>query len=162
MSDVEARATGTPALDPAGTTQPQASTPETSAHGRPLTSAEKARLRSIARSIESATDHFDKTYRACPPATWAACLDRAWEVLYWSTDWPPYYLRHFDTRTRGCPELVVAVDGVNSFVLGGRQVIFGDPAEYGTSIQRSSYLALVDGLRPVPSELREAAASGCR
>ena len=116
----------------------------------------------IARSVDNAVDLFDKTLRSCPKLTQEACMDRAWAVIVGDLDWPPYYLRRLDARTRGCEPLAYAVKGVNSFNLAARQIDFGDPAEYGTPTRRRDYLALVDGLRPVPHELRAAAASHCR
>ena len=56
-------------------------------------------------------------------------MDRAWAVLIVDLDWPPYYLRRFDARTRGCEPLAYAVKGVNGFNLAARQIDFGDPAE---------------------------------
>jgi hypothetical protein len=72
-------------------------------------------------SIGTAIDLFDTTVSACPDATWEACVDRAWAVLYWHLDWPPYYLRRLGARTRGCEALAVAVKGVSSFNLAARQ-----------------------------------------
>ena len=136
--------------------------PTKTAGSRPLTSPERKRLREIAASIGAAIDLFDRSVRGCPDAMWEACVDRAWAVLVIDLDWPPYYLRRLDARTRGCESLAVGVKGVNSFNLAARQLDYGDPAEVGTAIGRRDRLALVDGLRPTPSELRAAAASGCR
>ena len=136
--------------------------PAKAAGSRPLTSPERKRLREIAASIGAAIDLFDRSVRGCPDATWEACVDRAWAVLVIDLDWPPYYLRRFDARTRGCETLALAVKGVSSFNLAARQLNYGDPAEVGTAIGRRDRLALVDALRPTPSELRAAADSGCR
>ena len=114
----------------------------------------------IATSVGAAIDLFDATVLACPDAGWEACVDRAWSVLYVDMDWPPYYLRRFDARTRGCETLALAVKGVSSFNLAARQLDYGDPAEVGTAIGRRDRLALVDALRPTPSELRAAADFG--
>ena len=164
-SDVAPSANSEPAVESDATTSPESTKSESPVHARPLSSAEQARLRSIAKGIDDAIELFDMTYRDCPPATWSSCVDRAWKILHATTTLPQYQYYgeyHFDARTRGCEPLAVAVNSANSFVLGAQQVLYGDPAEVGTSNQRSSYLALVDGLRPVPSELREAATSGCR
>ena len=136
--------------------------PAEPARSRPLTATERKRLRTIATSVDAAIDLFDATVLACPEAGPKACVDRAWSVLYWDMDWPPYYLRRLGARTRGCEPLAVAVKGVSSFRLAAIQLDYGDPAEVGTAIQRRDRLSLVDALRPVPSELRTAAASGCR
>ncbi len=82
----------------------------------------------IAASVDSAIDRFDTTVRGCPDG-WAACVDRAWAVIVVDMDWPPYYLRRFDARTRGCEPLALAVKGVDSFNLAARQLDYGDPAE---------------------------------
>jgi hypothetical protein len=155
----DSTATGTPpAAMAAQTTVP---TTEEPSRARRLSNAERRRLRSIAASVERAIMLFDRSVRACPDATWEGCVDRAWAVLVVDLDWPPYYLRRFAARTRGCEPLAVAVQGVNGFNLGARQVDYGDPGEYATPTRRRDYLALVDGLRPAPDELRTAAASGC-
>jgi hypothetical protein len=159
----DATATGTPppAVTPARTASaPTASEPP--ARARPLSNAERRRLRSIAGSVERAIALFDRSVPACPKATRGGCVDRAWAVLVVDLDWPPYYLRRFAARTRGCQPLAVAVQGVNGFNLAARQVDYGDPGDYATPTRRHDYLALVDGLRPVPDELRAAAASHCR
>jgi hypothetical protein len=154
-------ATGaTPAAESPATTTPGLTT-RAPARGRRLSNAERIRLKSIATSVERAITLFDGSVRACPDATWEGCVDRAWSVLVGDLDWPPYYLRRFDARTRGCQPLAVAVQGVNGFNLAARQVDYGDPDAYATPIRRRDYLALVDGLRPVPDELRTAAASRC-
>jgi hypothetical protein len=158
--------------DATATTPPQGGTPATTAsrqtaseppaEARPLSNAERKRLRSIAGSVERAIALFDRSVHACPKATRGSCVDRAWAVLVVDLDWPPYYLRRFAARTRGCQPLAVAVQGVNSFNLGARQVDYGDPGDYATPTRRRDYLALVDGLRAVPDELCAAAASHCR
>jgi hypothetical protein len=158
----DSTATGTPPAANAPTTPPTEQTaPELPARARRLSTAERRRLRSIAKSIEHAVVLFDRSVRACPDTTWEGCVDRAWAVLVGDLDWPPYYLRRFDARTRGCESLALAVTGVNGFNLGARQVDYGDPGDYATPTRRRDYLALVDGLRPVPDELRTAAASRC-
>jgi hypothetical protein len=155
--------TGTPVVaETAGTTASGPNAAEQPAHARPLSSGERRRLISLAGSIERAITLFDKSVHACPKATRGACVDRAWSVLVVDLDWPPYYLRRFAARTRGCDLLAVAVQGVNGFNLGARQVDFGDPGDYATPARRRDFLALVDGLRPVPDALRAAAASRCR
>jgi hypothetical protein len=155
--------TGTPpAAETAGRSASGQTAPEPPARARPLSSAERRRLISIAGSIERAITLFDRSVHACPRATRGGCVDRAWSVLVVDLDWPPYYLRRFAARTRGCEPLAVAVQGVNSFNLAARQVDYGDPRDYGTPTRRRTYLALIDGLRPVPDELRAAAASRCR
>ena len=156
--------TGTPPpAETAGTTAASGQTaPQPPASARPLSSAERRRLISIAGSVERAITLFDRSVDACPKATRGGCVDRAWSVLVVDLDWPPYYLRRFAARTRGCERLAVAVQGVNAFNLGARQVDYGDPGDYSTPFRRRDYLALVDGLRPVPDELRAAAASRCR
>ena len=128
---------------------------------RPLTTAQRNRLKMIAGSVDRAIDLFDKTVRSCPKRTREACIDRAWAVIVVDLDWPPYYLRRYDARLRGCESLAFAVRGVNGFVLAARQVDYGDPADYGTKTRRLDYLAAVDGLRHVPTDLR-AGASDCR
>jgi hypothetical protein len=161
------------ARDPTGTgTSPAAPIPGRTARApavrepppleRPLSSAERRRLVSIAGSIERAIALFDDSVRTCARATRGGCVDRAWSVLVVDLDWPPYYLRRFNSSTRGCELLAVAVQGVMSFVLGARQVDYGDPGDYATPALRREYLALVDGLRPVPDDLRAAAISRCR
>jgi hypothetical protein len=115
----------------------------------------------IARSVDDAIDRFSATVRACPRRGWEPCVHRAWAVIVNDLDWPPYYLRLLGARTRGCESLAFAVDGVNGFNLAARQLDYGDPAEYGTPTRGGEYIALVDGLRPLPTDLR-AAASGCR
>jgi hypothetical protein len=115
----------------------------------------------IAGSVDRAIDLFDNTVRSCPKRTREACVERAWAVVVVDLDWPPYYLRRYDARRRGCESLAFAVRGVNGFVLAARQLDYGDPADYGTPARRLDYLAAVDGLRPVPADLRTAATS-CR
>ena len=88
-------------------------------------------------------------------------LDRAWAVIVVDLDWPPYYLRRLDARTRGCEPLAYAVKGGNGFNLAARQIDFGDLAEYGTPTRRRDYLAPADGWWPVPTDMRDAA-SRCR
>ena len=150
---------GPAATDPTATVATPAGPPQ---EDRPLSAAERRRVTMIARSVDGAIDRFDATVLACPDASWEGCVDRAWSVLYWAMDWPPYYLRRLDARMRGCETLAVAVRGVSSFNLAARQLDYGDPADVGTAIGRRDRLSLVDALRPVPSELRTAAASGCR
>ena len=116
---------------------------------------------SIAGSVERAIALFNSSVQDCPPATREGCADRAWAVLVGDLDGPPYYLRHFATRTRGCGPLTVAVQGIYGFNLAARQIDYGDPRDYATPTRRLDYLALVDGLRPAPDNLR-AAASRCR
>lgn len=158
----DSTATGTPAAaaTPATTAGGQAA-PQPPAHARPLTIAERRRLTSIAGSVEHAIALFDRSVPDCPEAIREGCADRAWAILVGDLDWPPYYLRHFAARTRGCELLAVAVQGIYGFNLGARQVDYGDPSDYATPTRRFDYRALVDGLRPVPDELR-AAASRCR
>lgn len=149
------------AASPATTASAQSASDQ-HARVRLLSNAERRRLRSIAGSVERAIGLFDTSVRACPKATRAGCVDRAWAVLVGDLDWPPYYLRRFGARTRGCQLLAVAVQGVNAFNLGARQIDYGEPGDYATPNRGRDYLALVDGLRPVPDELRAAAASHCR
>ncbi len=135
--------------------------PQPPARARPLSNAERRRLRSIAGSVERAIALFDRSVPDCPKAILEGCADRAWAVLVGDLDWPPYYLRRFAARTRGCELLAVAVQGIYGFNLAARQIDYGDPGDYATPTRRLDYRALVDGLRPVPDELR-AAASRCR
>jgi hypothetical protein len=138
------------------------------ARSRPLTAAERRRLLTIATSVDGVIDLFDETVRACPDVGWEACVDRAWSALYSGMVGPqlghgaPHYLRQLHARTRGCESLAVAVKGVNSFNLAAKQLEYGDPAEVGTATGRRDRFALVDMLRPAPSELRSAATSACR
>jgi hypothetical protein len=125
----------------------------------PLTLPQRRQLQAIATSIDRAVDQFDATIRACNH--WASCVDAAWAIVVADLDWPPYYLQRIGARGRGCEPLGYAATGIYGFNLGVRQLDYAAPAEDGMST-RSDYLALVDGLRPVPSELRSAAASGCR
>jgi hypothetical protein len=154
-SDTAATAAPTPTTE-------AVETPGEATRAHLLSSSERNRLRSIATSVGAAIDLFDATVVACPNAGRDGCFDRAWSVLYWNMDWPPYYLRRFGARTRGCDALAVAVKGVSSFNLAARQLDYGDPAEVGTATGRRDRLALVDMLRPSPSELRTAADSACR
>jgi len=155
--------TGAPvAAETAGRTASEQTAAEPPAAARLLSNAQRRRLVSIAGSVERAVGRFDRSVQSCPRATLGGCVDRAWSVLVADLDWPPNYLRRFGARTRGCAPLAVAVQGVNGFNLAARQVDFGDPGDYATPTRRRSYLASVDGLRPVPDELRAAAASGCR
>jgi hypothetical protein len=158
----DAAASDTTAIDKTAVAPETVASSAQPARSRPLTAAERMRLRTIATSVGNAIDLFDATVLACPDAGWEGCVDRAWSVLYWDMDWPPYYLRLLGARTRGCESLAIAVKGVSSFTLAARQLEYGDPAEVGTAIGRRDRLALVDALRPTPSELRSAAASACR
>ena len=114
----------------------------------------------IAGSVDSAIARFDTTVRGCDG--WASCVDGAWAVIVADMDWPPYYFQRLGTRGRECEPLAYAAKGVYSLNLAARQLDYGDPAEVGTPTTRRDRLALVDVLRPVPSELRAAAASACR
>ncbi len=127
---------------------------------RPLSSGERKILRMLARS-SSAVGRYDATMNTCGSARWASCLDNAWRGIVTDLDWPPYYLRRFDTQSRRCEPLSNAANGIYGFNNGARQLDYSDP-DIDTSFRRTSYLALVDGLRPVPSELLDAVASGCR
>ena len=131
-------------------------------HSQPLSAGERRRLQMISESIDDAIVQFDKTVRDCEPAGWASCVDAAWAVIVADLDWPPYYLQRLGTRSRECESLAYAARGVYGFNLGARQLDYGDPAEMGTATLRRDRLALVDTLRPVPSELRTAVASACR
>ena len=115
----------------------------------------------LARSIRGALSRYDATMNTCGADHWTLCLDNAWRGIVTDLDWPPYYLRRFDTQTRQCEPLSGAVNGVYGFNNGARQLDYSDP-DMDTSFRRTSYLTLVDGLRPVPSELLDAAAGGCR
>jgi hypothetical protein len=158
----DAAASETAAIGETAVTTETVAPPAEPARSRPLTAAERRRLRMIATHVGNAIHLIDATVAACPDAGWEGCVDRAWSVLYSDMDWPPYYLRQLGARTRGCGSLATAVKGVSSFTLSARQLEYGDPAEVGTAIGRRDRLALVDALRPTPSELRSAAASGCR
>ena len=149
-------AAATPATTAGGQTAPQPR-----ARARPLSNAERRRLRSIAGSVERAIALFDRSVPDCPEAIREGCADRAWAVLAGDLDWPPYYLTRIATRTRGCELLAVAAQGIYGFNLAARQIDYGDPRDYATPTRRLDYLALVDGLRPIPEKLR-AAASRCR
>jgi hypothetical protein len=72
---------GVPATTTAGLTTPAPN------RARRLSSAERRRPRSIARSIEHAVVLFDRSVRACPDATWEGCVDRAWAALVGDLDW---------------------------------------------------------------------------
>ena len=157
----EAAAGDTPATGESAAATETVASPAEPARSRPLTAAERRQLRTIATSVANAIDLFDATVMACPDAGWEGCVDRAWSVLYWDND-PAYYLRQLGARTRGCESLALAVKGVSSFDVAARQLEYGDPAEVGTAMERRDRLALVDALRPTPSELRSAAASACR
>jgi hypothetical protein len=124
----------------------------------PLTPGDRTHLRIMASTIEASVKRFDRAVRACHGD--ASCLDRAWAVVVAERyEW--YYLLPLRARARNCEPLGYAASGVYGFDLGAKQVDYGDPAEYGTPERRRDYLALVDGLRPVASALRDAAAD-CR
>jgi hypothetical protein len=53
------------------------------------------------------------------------------------------------------------VNGVYGFNIGARRLDYAG-SDVDASLRRAGYPTLVDGLRPVPSELFEAASSGCR
>src|SRR5262245_21953496 len=149
----------------AGTRPPAAVTEassRTSAHQRPsLTPRDRRRLRMMAATIEASVKRFDRAVRACRGD--ASCLDRALAVVV-EEQYEPYvlhfYLPRLNARGRDCEALGYAARAIYGFDLGAGQ-IDGDPAGYGTPERRHDYLALVDGLRSVPSDLRDAAA-GCR
>jgi hypothetical protein len=155
------------ATGPDGRSDPP-STPATSVYSKPggrhapLTSTERGQLRAIATTIDQVVDQFDATVRECDPGTRASCLDRAWAAIVAVLDWPPYYLHRIGARGRDCDPLGYAATGIYGFNLGVAQLDYAAPTDDGMSARRSDYLALVDGLRSVPSDLRAAAASGCR
>lgn len=158
----DSTATSTPAAAATATTTAGGQTaPQPPAHARPLSNAERRRLSSIAGSVERAIALFDSSVPDCRKSTREGCADRAWAILVGDLDWPPYYLRRFAARTRGCKLLGVAVQGVYGFNLAARQVDYGDAGDYAAPSRHLDYRALVDGLRPVPDDLR-AAASRCR
>jgi hypothetical protein len=159
----EARPPAPAAPPPAANVTEAVLAPEPHARGRPLSRHERKVLRMLARSIGDAIDRYDANANlsTCKAARWAACLDNAWKGIVTDLDWPPYYLRLFDTHTRQCKPLSDAVNGVYGFNNGARQLDYSDP-DVDASLQRSGHPALVDGLRPVPSELLDAAAGGCR
>jgi hypothetical protein len=115
----------------------------------------------LARSIGKAVHRYDTTVNNCGVGRLASCIDSSWRVLVADLDWPPYYLLRFDTQSRRCEPLSNAVHAVYGFNLGARQLDYPDP-DVDASLRRNGYPMLVDELRPVPSELLAAAASGCR
>lgn len=164
ISDSDAaRAPAPVAPAPAANETRAALVPEPHAQRRPLSGHERKVLRMLARSVGDAIDRYDANanLNTCEAARWATCLDNAWRGIVTDLDWPPYYLRLFDTHTRQCEPLSNAVNGVYGFNIGAKQLDYSDP-DVDASLQRSGHPALVDGLRPVPSELLDAAAGGCR
>lgn len=151
-------------VEPVVVTRSQAPAPGTEARSQtpvrrsPLTAGERRRLRMMASTIDASVKRFDRAMRAChgdPP-----CLDRAWAVVVAERyEW--YYLLPLGARRRNCEPLGYAASGVYGFDLGAKQIDYGDPAEYATPERRRDHMALVDGLRPVPADLRDAAAR-CR
>lgn len=159
---------------PAETVRPEApptiSTPEptvtvettatrAAATGEPLTGSERRRVRWIAARLEDAIARFDRRVAGCG-GSHSACIDEAWRVIVIDAEWPLHYLVPMRPRARGCAALAAATAQLDGFNLGGRQMDYGPPGEAGPS-QSSARLALVDALRPLPEELREAAASSC-
>jgi hypothetical protein len=148
---------------------PRPAGPSRPVHIRPLTPVERGQLRMLASSIREAVGRYDSSTANCGAASWASCVDAAWAILVGDLDWPPYYLRLLGDRrnlqvvgVRGdCEPLADGIKAVYSFNLGARQLDYADP-DVDASQRRSGYPSLVDGLRPVPSELLAAATSGCR
>jgi hypothetical protein len=122
-----------------------------------LTPAERRQLRAIATSIDNVVDEFDSAVREC---TKASCIEAAFALVVADLDWPPYYLQRIGARRRDCEPMTAAATGIYGFNLGVRQLDSAVMAEDGT--RQRDVLALVDGLRHVPYDLRSAAASGCR
>ena len=129
---------------------------------RPLSAAEGRRLRMIATSVGQRHRPLRRDRPCLSDAHPEACVDRAGPFS--SSTWTgPRTTSAASMRARAAAShWRYAVKGVSSFNLAARQLDYGDPAEVGTAIGRRDCLALVDVLRPAPSELRVAAASGCR
>jgi hypothetical protein len=123
----------------------------------PLTPAQRRQLRAIATSIDNVADEFDGTVRACSHQP--SCVDAAFALVVADLDWPPYYLQRIGARQRDCEPLTSAATGIYGFNLGVRQLDYAAMADDAT--RQRDQLALVDSLRPVPYDLRSAAASGC-
>jgi hypothetical protein len=127
---------------------------------RPLTKAERRRVEGIAARLDRAIDRFDRTVSSCTGADRGACVDRAWAVIVTDAEWPLYYLVRMRPRARGCDALAAAMAELDGFNLAGRQIDYGPPGEADTS-RSGARIALVDTLRPLPDELRTAAAAAC-
>jgi hypothetical protein len=162
VGDSDAARTPAPVAPPQAATETRAALdPEPHAQGRPLSRQEREVLRMLASSIGDAIGRYDATVNSCEVGRWASCTDVAWRNIVTDLDWPPYYLRRFNTQTRQCGALSNAVNGVYGFTNAARQLDYSDP-DMDTSFRRTSHPTLVDGLRPVPPELLDAAAGGCR
>ena len=147
---VDSQAEPSVGADTKGATEAGAS----SARLRPLTASERKQLRMIAESIENVVDEFDNTVRGCDQ-----CVDAAFPLVVADLDWPPYYLQRISARQRGCDPLAAAATGIYGFNLEVRQLDSAAVAESGT--RQRDQVALVDGLRYIPYDLRDAASS-CR
>lgn len=126
----------------------------------PLSPLERRRVTTIASRLDRAIDRFDRSVSSCTGANRGACIDRAWAVIVTDAEWPLYYLVRMRPRARSCDALAEAMAELDGFNLAGRQVDYGPPGETGES-KSSARLALVDTLRPLPEELRSAAAARC-
>jgi hypothetical protein len=114
----------------------------------------------IAARLEDAIERFDRMLGECEDASRSSCVDGAWAVIVLDADWPLWYLVPMRPRARGCDALAAATAALDGFNLGGRQVDYGPPGEEAAS-RSGARLALVDTLRPLPSELRAAATATC-
>jgi hypothetical protein len=135
---------------------------EPSGRLQPLTAPQRRQLRALATAIDQVLDEFDTASRECSPSPQASCLDRPWAAVVAVVQWRPYDLNRIGARRRHCEPLGYAATAIHGFSLGAAQLGYGAPPEDGVSTGRLDYEALVDTLRPVPSDLRAAAASGCR
>jgi hypothetical protein len=159
-ADIESSAGPVGRADPL----PAAATPATASEqgGRgSLTPAQRRLLRTIAATIDQVVDEFDTVARECDPGAQALCLERPWAAVVAVGHWLPYDLNRMGARGRDCVPLGYAARGIHGFSLAAAQIEYGAPPGDGVSTRRSDQLALVDGLRSVPSDLRAAAASGC-
>lgn len=129
---------------------------------RALSAIELRRIREVAARVERGLAIFDRRTRSCTGGNRARCIDTAWQGIVGDVLGSEWDLTAFRDLPRGCASLDAAIDAILGFNLGARQIDYGPPGEVDAASRLGERLALVDTLRPIPSELRASATAPCR
>ncbi len=157
--------------DEAGSPSSVTTAPTVSASSTPFPARQRARITAQAADTAAAIERWDAAFSACigpsgegddPGAT---CTKTAWELLFDAMDVEQYVLLRLLNRIGpgACHEtLVTVLDAVHGFLAGATptNVVWLDEQQRPPS--RFDLEAIVDLVRPVPAQMRDAAETTCR
>lgn len=149
----------------ATTLEPTPTDPSTTTRARdpvrPLSAIDRRRIREVATRIERGIVIFEHRTRSCAERERPRCIETAWQGIVGDVLGSEWDLTAFRDLQNRCPSLDAAIEAILGFNLGARQIDYGPPGEVDAASRQSERLALVDMLRPIPSELRASETAAC-